>query len=107
LGAFPSEKRARVLWAGIRDEAGLTEGLASDLDQAFEPLGFATEARSYTSHLTLARLKVPRKLPDLPPISARTSEPFEVRDIVLFRSRLSPKGARYDVLERFALQARP
>jgi 2'-5' RNA ligase len=104
LGAFPSLRRARVLWVGLEDPAGLTSGLAGDLDRAFERLGYAAEKRPFTPHLTLARFKSPVRL------EGRLGErpwgslpPFQVAGFNLYRSRLHPAGARYEVLASFAL----
>jgi 2'-5' RNA ligase len=104
LGAFPSPRRARVLWAGLDDPEELTPALARDLDAAMEPLGYRAEKRAFTPHLTLARFKVPAKVEGLlfsPGEAAR--EPFALEAVHLYRSRLSPKGARYEVLEEIPL----
>ena len=105
LGAFPSTNRARVLWAGIDDAAGLLSRLAADLDEALGPLGFEAEERAFRPHLTLARfrrpVRVPRELPD----PAAELEPFVVDHLILFRSHLHPKGARYEAIATFALGA--
>ena len=104
LGSFPSARRIRVLWVGLEDPQALLSGAARDLDQAFEPLGFASEARPFTPHVTLARFKVPVRLEEaLPDLPLRDLDPFEVDRLVLFESHLSPKGARYEVLEEFKL----
>jgi 2'-5' RNA ligase len=98
LGAFPRERRARVLWAGIVDPAGLLPELAADLGERLRAVGYEPEQRDYTAHLTLARLKTPRSVEGMLP---RLSEPpgsFTVDRVTLFRSRLSPAGARYEVL---------
>jgi RNA 2',3'-cyclic 3'-phosphodiesterase len=104
LGAFPSRKRARVLWAGIEDEREVLTRLAATLDEALEPLGFAPEQRAFTPHLTLARFKTPQRLPDLPLLGDASRESFPARSIVLFRSHLSPRGARYEALSDYPLQ---
>jgi 2'-5' RNA ligase len=106
LGAFPTPRRARVLWIGVDDPAGLLTGLAYGLDRALAPLGFKVEERTYHPHLTLARFKVPRALPEQLPDAAAGLAPFEVDEMVLFRSRLHPKGARYEVVEAFPLGSR-
>ena len=104
LGAFPSHTRIRVLWMGIDDPAGLLAALARDLDSAFEPLGFPSEGRDYKPHLTLARFKIPVPLKSgFPSVDTSGIEPFEMNEIVLFRSHLFPKGARYEALGRFPL----
>lgn len=104
LGAFPSESRVRVLWMGIDDPNGLLAAIARDLDNAFEPLGFPSEGREYKPHLTLARFKLPVPLKSgFPSVDTSAVEPFEMNEIVLFRSHLSPKGARYEALRSFPL----
>lgn len=103
LGAFPSARRARILWLGVEDPAGVLSGLAQGLGDALEALGFTAEARSFTPHLTLARFKDPVKLPSELSLSGSTLPPFEVSELGLWRSHLSPKGARYELLEAFRL----
>jgi RNA 2',3'-cyclic 3'-phosphodiesterase len=98
LGAFPSLRRARVLWAGVADPSGLLTGLAEDLDSTFEALGYGVEKRPFRPHLTLARWRSPVRLEGLPPRPWGELEPFEVRGFRLYRSRLHPHGARYEVL---------
>ena len=103
VGAFPSSKTVRVLWVGLDDPAGLLQGLARDLDEAFEPLGYAPEARRFTPHLTLARFRTPAKLGSLPELALDDLQPFRIDSVSLYRSRLSPAGARYERMERFHL----
>ncbi len=106
LGAFPSMKRARVLWCGIEDEPGAAAGLARGLDLGMTGL-VAPEERAFTPHLTLARFRAPQPLGDefqQPDLSDLPS--FELDHVVLYRSHLSPKGARYEEIERFPLVRR-
>lgn len=103
LGAFPRERRARVLWAGIDDPGGLLPALATDLGERLRATGYEPEDRPFTAHLTLARFNAPRplELPELPAAPGR----FSVDRITLFRSRLSPSGARYEVVHEAYLSA--
>lgn len=104
LGAFPSRTRIRVLWMGVDDPAGVLARVAADLDRSFESLGFPSEGRAYRPHLTLARFKLPIPLKSgFPSVDTTDIEPFDVTEIVLYRSHLSPKGARYEVLRAFPL----
>lgn len=106
IGAFPSRTRVRVLWVGIDDPDGLLASLAADLDQAFEPLGFAAEGRSFTPHLTLCRFRIPVPMKSgLPSLDMTGLDPFEIDRLQLFRSHLSPKGARYESIKGFPLVA--
>jgi 2'-5' RNA ligase len=99
LGAFPSTRKARVLWVGISDPNSALSALAAGLDSALGPLGFASEARPYRAHVTLARFKGPAALPELPAIPS--TDPFRLDRLLLYRSHLSPKGASYEVLNEF------
>ena len=103
LGAFPSPRRARVVWAGITDPDGLLTRLAARLDEHLAPLGFEAEARAFKPHLTLARLKTPISASELVDRVAFQSRAFVVSELHLYRSHLSPRGARYEVLETFVL----
>jgi RNA 2',3'-cyclic 3'-phosphodiesterase len=96
LGAFPSVRRARVVWAGIDDSEMLLTKMAGELDEGFSALGFEPESRTYTPHLTVARLKTPRPV-SLDDVSI-AAERWVAQDVELFRSHLSPKGARYESL---------
>lgn len=103
LGAFPRERRASVLWAGVEDPEGLLPSLARDLGERVRAVGYEPEERPYTAHLTLARFKTPRPV-ELPAIPAPPS-PFTVDRVTLYRSRLSPGGARYEVVHEAYLSA--
>ena len=99
LGAFPSERRARVLWVGLDDPAGLLAALAQDLEASLVPLGFEAEKRAFTPHLTLARFKPPASIAGvLSEVPGVAESSFEVGHLALYRSHLHPKGARYEVL---------
>ena len=98
LGCFPTPTRARVLWAGLEDPDRRFGALAGKLDELLGDL-FADEQRAFTPHLTLARLAPPRNLREFVPELIGTSvgsDPFPVERLVLFRSHLSPAGARYE-----------
>ena len=106
LGAFPSKTRIRVLWVGIDDPSGVLRALAADLDRAFEPLGFPSEARAYAPHLTVARFKLPVPMKSgFPTIDTAAIDAFELDELTLFRSHLSPKGARYEAIGVFPLRS--
>lgn len=102
LGVFPSAKRARVLWIGLHDPGRLLASVAGALDGRLRPLGFQPEKRAFSPHLTIARFKSPTPVGELPPLSASPGL-FQVAEFGLWRSDLSPKGARYECLRSFEL----
>lgn len=103
IGAFPSARRMHVLWIGVDDPTGLLGRLATSLDEAFAPLGYRTEKRTFTPHLTLARWRVPIRVETPPEVELPPLEPWLVDRLNLYRSHLSPRGATYELLEEFPL----
>lgn len=105
VGAFPSTKRPRVVWAGVENPAPQAE-LQAAIDGALTPLGFPKE-KEFSTHLTLARAKddvdrvsLTRVLVEL----ERFEGPrFEVDSVELMRSTLTPKGPIYEVIATIPL----
>ena len=57
-GAFPSARRASVVWLGVSTGADELAALAGEITAATAPLGFAgDDGRPYRPHLTLARVE--------------------------------------------------
>lgn len=104
VGVFPRPTSARVFWIGLDDEDGGLSALASALDRELEK-EFPPEKRGFTAHLTVARFNPTVKVdPDQLGRTMLEPSPFRVGELVLFRSHLSPRGARYEPLERFPLR---
>lgn len=94
LGAFPSPTRPRVIWLGL--DGGDTLGqLHQALTARMKALQLPCEKRVFVPHLTLGRSRTPG------PDSGRILEEFSNREwpgirldrLVLYESRLSPRGA--------------
>jgi RNA 2',3'-cyclic 3'-phosphodiesterase len=108
LGAFPSATRPRVLWAAAPGSPAFAR-LAETVDRALAALGFAPEERGFTPHVTLGRVRQPRRDVALTEaLEAAATRPFgtlRVEGVALMRSELSPRGARYTELATVALPA--
>lgn len=101
LGAFPSLKRARILWAGINEGATEFQTVQEEIDKVLLELGFAPEERKFHPHITLARLKIPRPLDEARLANLASQIPddmLKARSIILFKSTLTPKGAEYSIV---------
>jgi len=102
LGSFGSSRRPRVLWVGLHGEVELLAQSQHRLEDELVPLGYQRERRAFNPHLTLARARNPSgdaKL--LRCVEYGRDLDFgraQIDRIVLFRSDLSPKGARYTAL---------
>ena len=117
-GFFPDRKSARVFWAGIQENADLMR-LAKSVDERCGRAGVAREERDFSPHLTLARAGrsgaphrtgSDRKNRVFEKLQEQLAEPESLefgtmvaREFILFQSKLSPRGAQYTELARFAL----
>ena len=109
LGAFPSRKRPRIVWAGVAGDGGL-ERLHGLLELELKKLGFDREKKKFRPHLTLLRLKSSRNLKRLSSYLETEGQgtgpvSFLVRRIHLYESRLSSQGARHQKLATAELAA--
>ena len=101
LGAFPTPTRPRVIWAGTAP-AGAFVALGQTVDRAMAALGFPPETRPFSPHVTLGRVREPRRDPALAAVleaaATRAFGTLAVGRISLMRSDLSPRGARHTEL---------
>lgn len=103
FGAFPTARRARVLWAGVGEGSAGLRALAEDVETALEPLGFGRERRPYEPHFTLGRA---RGRPVV--LGTPVGDPgegigvvrlgFRVERVDVMRSVLGAGGAVYEVV---------
>ena len=113
LGCFPNNQRPRVVWVGVREPGGILSALQQAVEREIAPLGYPTEDRGFTPHLTLGRAQRAasteelRRLGDL--IASRSVGEIarmEARSVSLMRSELRSPGAVYTCLADVALGAR-
>jgi 2'-5' RNA ligase len=97
-----------VLTVEVADPEGALTALQFGLVAALEDaIAFRPERRRFLPHVTVARVRsghrAPPRLELAPPGGPAV---FAADALTLFRSRLSPSGARYEALERVALSPR-
>jgi 2'-5' RNA ligase len=102
-GAFPSPQAPRVVWLGLGGEVLPLTQLFYRLEKAFAALGYPPEGRAFNPHLTLGRVKSPMNRDRLAKLLAKMPPldwpPFEVKELILFQSVLSPQGSKYTPLQ--------
>ncbi|MDP9295909.1 MAG: RNA 2',3'-cyclic phosphodiesterase [Actinomycetota bacterium] len=103
VGAFPSERHARVVWAGLDDQDGRIGAIASDLDAVLAEFA-KREDRPFSPHLTVARLRIPAPIEgDLRALRNVSSDPFPLDRVVLYRSHLRRPFPIYEPVGTFRL----
>jgi RNA 2',3'-cyclic 3'-phosphodiesterase len=110
LGAFPLPQSPRVLWVGPSEswergaEARRVAEIHGAIEQACEGLGFHRETRSFSPHLTLARIRVGERHIGVAlakgGVLDRTLSlgALAVDSVVLMKSELRPTGSVYTKL---------
>jgi RNA 2',3'-cyclic 3'-phosphodiesterase len=101
VGAFPSERRARVAWVGPSARLPAFGTLCGVVRSELAALGFEFDAHA-DAHVTLARSEGRAALPSVAPPHLA---PVRIDALTLYRSITAPSGARYEPLERFRLGA--
>lgn len=100
-------RRPRVLAVSLEDASGAVARLQAGLSAALVAGGwYAPESRPFLAHVTVARAAGGARLrasslPALPGLGVRCSR------VTLYRSRLSPSGARYEPLSVVELGSAP
>jgi 2'-5' RNA ligase len=103
VGKFEKHRNG-ALWAGVRPKDQL-KALNAKVERACQSAGLEPERRAYHPHVTLARWKGRAQRLDgwLERHGGIASDPWEVRDFILYESHLGREGAHYEAVERYQL----
>ena len=101
LGAFPTPRRARVIWIGIQAPAAF-ENLQRSIEFAAARLGYEPETRPFSPHLTIGRVRQPVRASDQQQVRAALEQTpvgalgaAEISAVHLFKSDLQPTSSIY------------
>ena len=111
LGAFPSLARPRVVWLGVQASPELA-ALQSAIQHSMERLGYQSEERDFSPHLTLGRVSRSAVPQDVRSLSETLQQSISqegmrrdlatgtiaVQQVNLYRSDLRPEGPIYTIL---------
>lgn len=101
IGAFPTPRRARVLWVGLEAPACLVS-LLRGVERVTTRMGYPPEARKFSPHLTIGRVNQNASAEDLQRIRVALEQArvatlgaFRVEAVHIFKSDLRPTGPVY------------
>jgi 2'-5' RNA ligase len=110
LGVFPRPNEPRVVWIGVEGDVARLRALHADVERYVAPLGYPTEKRPFSPHLTLGRTVKGATRPEFAKIGAAVgvaaappAAMWPVGAVNLIRSELRPGGARYTAMARISL----
>ncbi len=106
--AVPPQGRLRMLWAGVEEPTGRMVELHVAMTGALKRIGFHPDGRDFRPHVTLARLKSPRKAGAVRTAArALVEECFgtsRAEAITLYAGKLTTDGPIYTPLAHLPLQ---
>jgi RNA 2',3'-cyclic 3'-phosphodiesterase len=110
LGAFPNLRRMNVVWCGLSGDLDQLILLQRSVEKYISPLGYPTESRPFSPHLTLARLRdeVPPEVREklakkLTMTKFEPDLPIQVDSVSLMKSTLLPTESIYTCLGSFPI----
>lgn len=118
VGCFPDMRRPRVVWLGLHEPGGHLSRLWKAIEAHVAPLGFPTESRPFSPHLTLGRVGRQASTQDArivgqavadsaQQMAGSLGDEMEVRAVALIKSDLRPEGPIYTRLYEAGLHGRP
>lgn len=109
LGFFPEARRPRVIWIGVRDEAGRLSVLQGAVETAVDGFTGEQSAAKFTGHVTVGRCKFLQRpqVELLSKLALKSSDrrfgEWTAEQMELIRSELSQHGSRHTTLARIPI----
>ena len=107
VGIFGSSYNPRVIWFGMENNEKMRE-LGEGLLNTFHENGYRRDRQNFVPHLTVGRIKkVENKKffqKQINKVKGKHLQTFNVSEIILFQSRLTPQGPIYTELGKFKLK---
>jgi RNA 2',3'-cyclic 3'-phosphodiesterase len=111
VGAFPKPSRPSVVWVGITSGGDELKALAKCAEEALEDIGFPREAREFSAHITLGRVKYPggdgTLREAIENLRNETVGRVHVDTVVVMKSELRRTGPVYTPIADFGLRVAP
>ncbi len=107
IGSFPNRRNPKIIWVGCENSDGILEKIKNTIDSKLIEFGFETENRKFHPHITLGRVKSPKRIKYLLPIIENITfdtEAIVCREILLMKSDLKPTGSEYTIIKTINLK---
>jgi len=104
-GCFPDLQRPRIVWAGVSGDIEHLHTVRNAIERTVAPLGYPTEDREFSPHLTIGRTRQDASRMALTALGNQVRKversalaTWRVEGISLMRSQLKPSGPIYTQL---------
>jgi 2'-5' RNA ligase len=111
IGFFPNERQPRVIWVGLENDDNILTDLQMRVERLLAPFVEKPGGEKFLAHATLGRFqkyrrhKTEKLLPRAAALGGHVFGEWRVEDVGLFRSELSPDGARHTLVAVFPFGA--
>jgi 2'-5' RNA ligase len=101
IGFFPNERQPRVVWVGFEGDENAVTVLQTRVERLLAQFVEKPGTEKFLAHATLGRFQKYRRhktenlLPRARALADHVFGEWQVEDVGLFRSELSPEGARH------------
>jgi len=106
LGVFPNLRKPRVFWIGM-ERNDLLENLQGEIEVMLRDYGISRENRSFSPHLTIARIKwiddIDKLKYWLQKYKGETIQKTKIGEVVYYESKLTANGPVYNSIKIFPL----
>jgi 2'-5' RNA ligase len=110
IGFFPSSYRPRVVWVGLKGNTKELATFHTELTALLENSGFPVEKRTFIPHITIGRIKAFNNdaefIQKVQKTSFSSHTEISIKEVIFFKSTLTPSGPHYDVIERFPFKTK-
>ena len=100
-------RSARVLWIGAGQGSDRLLRLQEDLEQQLDSAGWSREARKFSAHLTLCRIRNSKAGVKLAEVSGQYQDyelgTLRADSVTVYQSELTPQGPNYATLGSYLL----
>jgi 2'-5' RNA ligase len=109
FGCFPNQTRPQIIWASLAGDLGPLESLQKSVNAGLLAVGCVAEDRPFHPHLTIGRARDLNATGRKAMAEALAAEQdrdlgqWQVDNIALMQSMLSPQGAAYETLQSITL----
>ena len=111
IWTFPNINNPRIIWVGVQKNNSL-EKLFNVIESIMPEFAIKPENRKFSPHLTIGRVKnsfskldshqIKKIISAIPEINFGHQT---VEEVILFKSTLTPQGAKYDRISNFRLKS--
>jgi len=102
-GAFPNDRKAKILWVGVAGEREPLARLARALRETAADIVPLEKGKSFVPHITLTRKAPVQNVAAFNERWPLRTKDWQVTQMHLYISHLSPRGARYEIWESYPL----